>query len=120
MLAITLSIFIVSIIMLVALTISNSENPVWITSAIVVFVIGQIIPSTLLYPVCLNFMPHAKGRVSAILQGGRLIMTALGLQIAGYFYLGSFQNIGIIIASFILIAVIMLFFVINNRKLMGT
>lgn len=120
MLTFTLSIFIVSIIILSALTFSNSENPVWITFGIVVFVIGQIIPSTLLYPVALNFMPHAKGRVSAILQGGRLIVTALGLQIAGYFYLGSFQNIGIIIASFILIAVIMLFFVINNRKLVGT
>src|SRR3990167_128757 len=119
MLSITLWIFIVSIIMLVALIISNSENPVWITFAIIVFVIGQIIPSTLLYPICLNFIPQAKGRASAILQGGRLIVTAIGLQIAGFFYVGSFQNIGIIISSFILIAVIMLFFVIRNRQLMS-
>ena len=49
-------------------------------------------------------MPQAKGRVSAIIQGGRLIFAALSLQIAGYFYQGSFQNIGIIITGFIFMA----------------
>ncbi len=37
-----------------------------------------IIPSTLLYPLSLNIMPEAKGRTSAVLQGGRLIVTAMG------------------------------------------
>jgi DHA1 family bicyclomycin/chloramphenicol resistance-like MFS transporter len=96
----------------------DSLNPLLITLAFLPFIIGAIIPSTILYPVCLNFMPQAKGRVSAIIQGGRLIFAALSLQLAGYYYVGSFRNIGIIIAVFILLTVITLFFVIKNRELM--
>jgi DHA1 family bicyclomycin/chloramphenicol resistance-like MFS transporter len=63
-------------------------------------------------------MPQAKGRINPILQGSRLVFSALYLQIAGHFYEGSFRNIGIIIAVFILLTVITLFFVITNRELM--
>ena len=98
----------------------DKPGPLLITLAFLPFIIGQIIPSNILYPLCLNFIPHAKARVSAIIQGGRLILTSIGLQIAGYFYVGSFQNIGIILISFILVGVITLFYVINNRLLMET
>lgn len=108
-------IFIASIAILAILTIFNSRDPLFITFAMNIFVIGQIIPSVLLYPMCLHFIPEAKGRISAFLQGGRLIMTAMALQIAGFFYNGSFQNIGIIIIVFIMIAVLLLFFVVKNK-----
>ena len=120
MLTIPLLIFMISFLMITILAILNSANPLFITLAIVIFVIGQIIPGTILTPICLNFMPHLKGRVSAIMQGGRLIFTSITIQIVGFIYTGSFQNVGIPIAIFILITVIMLFFVIKNRKLMGT
>ncbi len=116
MLRFSLQIFIISIVMMIACL--NSTNPFYITLALIIFVIGQIIPSTLLYPLCLNFMPQAKGRVSAIIQGGSFIFSSLGLQLAGYFYQGSFRNIGIIISIFITVAVILLFFAIKNRELM--
>lgn len=119
MLYISIQIFIASIIAIGMVAFLSSTNPLFITLAILIFVIGQIIPSIILYPLCLNFIPQAKGRVSAIIQGARLILTAFGLQIAGYFYIGTFQNIGIIIISFISIAVITLFFVIKNHDLMN-
>jgi MFS transporter, DHA1 family, multidrug resistance protein len=108
----------VGLIMIALVTFLDSPNPLIITLAFLPFIIGGIIPSVILQPLCLNFMPQAKGRVSAILQGGRLIFSALCLQIAGYFYQGSFRNIGIIIAIFILLTLITLFFVIENRELM--
>jgi DHA1 family bicyclomycin/chloramphenicol resistance-like MFS transporter len=101
MLVITIQIFMASFILMTWLAVTNSANPLWITVSILIFVIGQIIPSTILYPLSLNFMPQAKGRVSAIIQGGRLIFTALALQITGYFYQGSFRNIGVLIIMFI-------------------
>ena len=119
MLSMTNLIFAASLMMILILCLFNTKNPLLITIAITLFVIGQIIPSTLLYPLCVNFIPEAKGKISAILQGGRLIVTAAALQLAGFFYSGSFRNIGVIIASFILIAVIMLIFVIGNRKIMS-
>ena len=116
-LVITLQIFMISIVMIAVLAALNSRSPLFITLSMLIFVIGQIIPTTLLYPVCLNFMPEAKGQVSAIMQGGRLIFTSIALQIAGYTYVGSFRNIGIIINFFIIITVIVLFFVIKTRRL---
>jgi MFS transporter, DHA1 family, multidrug resistance protein len=97
----------------------NSSNPLLITLAFLPFIISQIIPSNLLVPLCLNFLPEAKGRVSAILQGSRLIFAALSLRLAGYFYQKSFQNIGIIISIFILMVIISQFFVIRNREIMN-
>jgi len=79
-------IFIISFLSMVWVTWINSSNPLLITIAFIPFVIGQIIPSTILYPLCLNFMPEAKARVSAIIVGGRLILCALSLQLAGFIY----------------------------------
>ena len=117
MLYITALIFIISLIAIAFITYIDSSNPLLITSVFIIFIMGQIIPSTLLYPLSLNFMPQLKGRISAIMQGGRLIFSAIGLQLAGYFYQGSFQNIGIIVDSFTLLAIITLFFVIESREL---
>lgn len=117
-LEIAIQILIASLIIISLVTFLNSTNPLFITLAILVFVIAQIIPSTILYPLCLHFMPQARARVSAILQGLRLILTALSLQIAGYFYQGSFRNIGVILVICIFIGVMTLSFVIKNRELM--
>jgi DHA1 family bicyclomycin/chloramphenicol resistance-like MFS transporter len=111
-------ILIISLIILLFTTFFNKSNALLITLAFLPFIIGQIIPSTILYPLCLNFLPHAKGRVSAIIQGGRLILTSIGLQIAGYIYTGTFRSIGIILLSFIFIGIVTLYYVINNRELM--
>ena len=119
-LRLAICILIVSLIIIPIVTCLDNPGPLMITLAFLPFIIGQIIPSNILYPLCLNFIPHAKARVSAIIQGGRLILTSIGLQIAGFFYVGSFQNIGIILISFILAGVITLYFVINNRQLMET
>lgn len=115
MLNISIQIFIVSALAIGTAALVNTSSPMLITLVMLIFIIGQI-TSMMLYPFCLNFMPHAKARVSAIIQTGRLIFSAFALQIAGYFYQGSFRNIGIIIFSFILLAVITLFLVIKNSE----
>lgn len=118
MLIISIQIYSVGLISCALATFTNSFNPLLITLAFLPFIVAGIIPSVILQPLCLNFMSQAKGRVSAILQGGRLVFSALCLQIAGHFYQGSFQNIGIIITIFSLLTVMTLLFVIKNRELM--
>jgi DHA1 family bicyclomycin/chloramphenicol resistance-like MFS transporter len=117
MLYVSAYILIAGLMSIAVATFLNSPNPLFITLAFLPFIIAGIFSSAILQPLCLNFIPQAKGRISAILQGGRLIFAALSLQLAGYFYQGSFRNIGIIIAVFILLTVITLFFVIKNREL---
>jgi DHA1 family bicyclomycin/chloramphenicol resistance-like MFS transporter len=108
---------IVSLGVLAWVTLINSSNPILVTFAVIPFSICVALPVTILYPICLNLIPEAKGRISAILQGSRLIVTAVALQVAGYYYQHSFQNIGLIITASFFIAVITLFFVIKNKDL---
>ncbi|MCP5362918.1 MAG: MFS transporter [Rickettsiaceae bacterium] len=118
MLFISSKISIAALISIALVTFLDIQSPLLITLAFLLFIISQIIPSAILYPLCLNFMPCAKARVNAIIQGIRLVLSVLGLQLAGYFYQGSFRNIGIIIISFVLISIIILFSIIKNSEIM--
>ncbi len=64
----------------------------------------------------MNFIPHSKGKISAVLQGSQLVFAAMSVGIAGYFYQGSFQNIGMIISIFIILATLTHFMVIKNSE----
>lgn len=118
MLYIGLIIYIIGLFFVSLATFFYDKNPLFITCAFLPFIIGQIIPCTILYPLCLNFVPQAKGRISAILQGARLILCAISLQLAGYFYNGTFRNTGIMIIGFIIAGAITLIYVIRNNDLM--
>jgi DHA1 family bicyclomycin/chloramphenicol resistance-like MFS transporter len=112
--------YIFSLLSIGLVTLTNSFNPLFITIAFLPFIISQIIPSNILVPICMNFIPQAKGKISAVLQGSQLIFSAMSVGFAGYFYQGSFKNIGIIISFFILMATISHFLVIKNKKIMAT
>jgi len=107
-------IHIVSLIALLYVTFWNGYNPLFITLAFMPFVIGQIMPGNILYPLYLNLMPEAKGRLTALIQGGRLIFASVGLQIAGFFYDNSFHAVGIIVSSFVLMGIIAMFYVLRQ------
>lgn len=110
-------IFITSLIGLTVITINNTHDPLLITLVFLLFVIGQIMPGTILYPITLNFMPDAKGRVSAVIRGGLLITNAVAIQIASLTYQGTFQNIGIIMLFFIMLSIVTLYFIIRNNEI---
>lgn len=112
-------IFILSFIAIVFVTFRHEFNPLFITLAFIPFVIGQIIPSNVLYPLYLNLMPETKGRLTALIQGGRLIFASIGLQVAGLVYDGSFHPIGLIIAGIILAGIAVMFLVIKQWKLIN-
>lgn len=117
MLLFSSQIFIASFLVTLLLAFVDSKSPLLISSAILLFVIGQIIPSTILFPLSLQLIPDAKGKVSALIQGGRLIVSSVGLQLAGYCYAHSFTSIGLIIALFILFGVLLQSAVIKKWRL---
>ena len=65
-----------------------------ITSVMQLLAIGVIFPINILYPLCLESIPDAKGKISALVTSGRLVLTAISLQVAGYIYNGTFSPIG--------------------------
>ncbi len=109
--------YMISLISIGLVTLTNSYNPLFITLAFLPFIISQIIPSNILVPICMNYIPQSKGKISAVLQGSQLIFSALSVEIAGYFYQRSFKNIGMIISIFILMATLTHFLVIKNLNL---
>lgn len=117
MLSLSLKTCILSLIILAWVTWIDTSNPLWITVSLLPFSVFCALPITILYPISLNFIPHAKGRISALFQIGRLLIMALGLQVAGYYYQHSFQNIGIIMCGCFLISIIALFFSIHNQEI---
>lgn len=110
--------FATSLIMISYLLYIDSKNPILIALSFLPFSFGSIIPSLITYPLALNFIKEAKSKISAAIQASRLIQTAIGLEIAGYFYNDSFQNIGIIINVMIIIAIVTTNMVVRNKEIM--
>ena len=73
----------------------NINNPIIITLVLQLEGIGVVFPINILWPLALDTVPDAKGRMAAIMVGGRLIITSISLQIVSYFYNGVFFHIGL-------------------------
>lgn len=81
------------------------DNPIIVTLVGMVQAIGIIFPVNLLWPLVLQIDPESKGRVTAVLGSMRLMTSAIGVQIASYFYDGSFTSTGLCMLLGIAIAV---------------
>lgn len=81
--------------MLPILIFLNVRDPIVITAVMLVQSIGVILPINILWPLMLEAIPGGKGRLAAITVAGRLIMTALSLQVASFFYDGTLRSLGV-------------------------
>lgn len=109
---------IAALIVFLLIAFLDVKDPLLITLSFAFYSIGTIIPIIIIYPICINFKSYAKAKTSSMIGMMRLIFTAIGLQIMGYCYNGTFQNIGIILSVSILVSVVTLFFIIRNNKIM--
>lgn len=107
-----------SLIMIIIVTYFNTTNPIVITLSLIPFYVGTVIPFAIIYPLALSYMPEAKSKISAMTQILRLIFVALCLELSGYFYDGSFQNIGIVMIFITILSLITLKSVIKDKKFM--
>jgi DHA1 family bicyclomycin/chloramphenicol resistance-like MFS transporter len=89
------------------LVVGQSQSPLLITVLMVIDSLTMVLPMVIFFPLILNIIPEAKGRISASITGGRLIGSAFFVQFAGYFYNGTFGSIGLILVG---ITIVGLFF----------
>jgi DHA1 family bicyclomycin/chloramphenicol resistance-like MFS transporter len=94
------------IIAAIVLVICKTDNALTITIVTQLVAIGMIFPCNILWPLALESIPNAKGRITAILVSGRLIVTTLCLQLVSYFYQGTFKPLAIVMCITIVIALI--------------
>jgi DHA1 family bicyclomycin/chloramphenicol resistance-like MFS transporter len=77
------------------LLIYQIQEPVIITAVMLIFAVGAVFPINILYPYSLEIVPGGKGRIAALHQSSRLIVTAIMLELVSYGYQGNFTAIGI-------------------------
>lgn len=72
-----------------------TDNPLYITGAMLIFAIGAAFPCNIIYPLSLEILPNSSGRAAALVNSMRLLMTAGAVQGVGIFYNGSYLPIGL-------------------------
>ena len=66
------------------------DNPLIITTVMVLFFLSEVFPINILYPISLNVVEGAKARASGLYNVARLCFSAIGVETVGYFYTGTF------------------------------
>jgi DHA1 family bicyclomycin/chloramphenicol resistance-like MFS transporter len=84
--------FIVFTLILIAFRVTN---PVIITICMQFLALGIIYPVNILYPLSLESIAYAKGKIAAVIAASRLILIAFSIQTVSYTYQGTFAPIGI-------------------------
>lgn len=91
----------VSFIGILFLIFFKISNPLWITISLCVYSIGLVLPTNIIYPIFLEEAPDSKSMLSALVLFGKLILTSIGVEGAGYFYQNSFTSIGTTLLIFL-------------------
>lgn len=81
------------------------DNPIIITSSMFLLSAATVVPCNILYPLMFEILPESKGKTSAILTTVKMLVLAIGVQFASYFYEHTFFMIGVTI-SIVVIATI--------------
>jgi MFS transporter, DHA1 family, multidrug resistance protein len=112
------NILILGIFSMVLLAVLEVGNPKLIVLGIMPYNIAAIVPSFVLYPIVLSVVPGAKAKASAIIQVSRLAMSAIGLELAGYFYSGTVRSVAIVMAISMLISLTAFSTILKDKKLL--
>lgn len=74
----------------------NVRNPNVITSFMIMFSVGAVIPLNMIYVLALDSIEGAGGKVSALFTTGKWLFTIFGTQMASLFYSQDFRSTGIL------------------------
>ncbi len=117
MLYLSVVVFAISLLCIILVSVVDFKSPLLITLAFLLSVIGTIIPGTIFFPILINYLPNAKGKVTAFITGSRLIFSAILLQATGHFYDHTFFYTGLTISLIGIIALITMFMIIKDEEL---
>ena len=88
-----------------------------ITIVFCILAMANVIPINILWPMSLDSVPGAKGRVSALMAIIRLGTLSIGLQVVSYFYVGRFLELGVSIFLFSLCGLIFGLILVSRYKI---
>ncbi len=105
-------------ILTAAISILNVKDPVVITLVMLVQAISMVYPINILWPLALDAVKGARGRMGAMLVTMRLVVCAISIEIASYFYAGNFVSVGIAICITLLVSMITCYMLIKEYKVL--
>jgi DHA1 family bicyclomycin/chloramphenicol resistance-like MFS transporter len=109
------ALFLISGFLILITGLSGSNNPLIITGSMLLFSAGAVFPINILYPISLNVIPHAKGRIAAIIMAVRLIFTAIALELVSYYYQGNFLIISLVMCICIIITISLILVILKKK-----
>jgi len=111
----SIAFFFIAILMLM---IFNVRDPLIITIVMFFEAAGMVIPINILWPLALDAVSDAKGRMGALLVSSRLIITAITVEAASFFYNGGFFATGMVIALTLMISVVTCYILIKKHSVL--
>lgn len=94
--------YILYIIYTTYILVANINDPIIITSSMLILSAAVAVPYNILYPLMFEILPESKGKTSALLTTVKMLALAMGVEFASYFYDHSFLMIGISITIIVL------------------
>jgi DHA1 family bicyclomycin/chloramphenicol resistance-like MFS transporter len=100
------------------ITILNIKNPLVITLVMLVQAISMVYPINILWPLALDAVKGARGRMGAMLVTWRLVVSAIAIELASYFYNESFLTIGTTICITLAVGIMACYMLIKEFKVL--
>ena len=105
----------IAIILILLIALLEIHNPLIITGAMLVMATGVVFPINILFPLSVEVIENTKGRTSALIQAGRLVIASFCLQLVSYFYHGTFLPIGLVMVAFLTLCLILIRVLIRKK-----
>jgi MFS transporter, DHA1 family, multidrug resistance protein len=83
-------------IMLYALLFKPFSHPAYFTLTIVILSVGAVVTINTLYVFAINSVPHLKSITSSMINIGKSIFAAVGMQLSSYFYTDDFRSTALV------------------------
>jgi DHA1 family bicyclomycin/chloramphenicol resistance-like MFS transporter len=93
------------------------QDPLLITIIMMIFAFGLVFPVNVLYPASLEIVKNTRGRMSALIVSTRLLMSALGLEVVGYFYDQALSTLSFVLIFCFCIALYIIVQLARNKEI---
>lgn len=98
------------------LSVMVSDDPLLISAFMWVYVVGIVIPPTMMFAQAMDMFGDLKACASSLIQSLRMLSMSVGTALAGAMYDGSFKPVALVMFIFILLSVPMMMVVFKKNK----
>lgn len=99
--------FVISLVM-IPIAFLKINSPLLITVLMSMYGAAVAFPVQILFPIMLEVIANSKGRISALMNCLRLVMTAVVLEVISYYYAGNFMHLGLSIVCMMIVSLLIM------------